>query len=184
MRIMEDREEIKLTQDLFRRSLEKHQPQIVPTTIGYQSGAVERDVQWVPSLGIWAHFGEPPEGKSKGRRYWNVFGLGKPAGMVSIVCEINLPLEGIRRVVAGGFARDQKGGRWVVHRGRFTIAGGMTKEFFRAHYPDEYVLVKDGERNSEVIVVGQLGSDDFGETLRNFVLEIDRIKQIGRRRNR
>ena len=184
MRILTDQKEIQKAQEIFRTSLDIYKPELIPVVIGYQSGSIAATVNWISKLGIWAHFGLPPEGKSEGGRFWNVFGLGKPSGMVSIVCEINPPFEGIRRVVAGAFIKDQAGDIWVVHRGRFNIAGGITKKTFRKLYPKPYVAVVDGDKKSDIILIGNLGSASFGESLQDFILQVDRIKEIARGMNR
>ncbi len=180
MKIIEDFREIQKAQTTFSASLDKYRGELIPVTIGYQSGNVSVTVKWIPTLDIWAFFGEPPEGKSSGQRYWNTFGIGKPRGMINIVCEVNSPLEGIRRLTAGAFVKDGEGEIWAAHRGRFTISGGMTKAFFRNHYLKPYVSVEDGNRISPLILIGNIQSDKFGTDLRDFVFEVDRIKEIGR----
>jgi hypothetical protein len=60
----------------------------------------------------------------------------------------------------------------------------MTKNFFQRQYPEEYVPVEDGDRTSDGIVVGKLGLEGFVETFKNFILEIDRIIQLGHMKNR
>lgn len=181
MRILEERESIQAAQDKSSQCLDKLRPERRRVRIGFQTGNVTRDVLWMRSLRIWAHFGLPPEGKSEGRRYWNVFGVGEPEGMMGIVCEINPPFEGIRRRVQGAFARDDEGQHWVVHRGFFNGHGGMTKEFFRRRYANDYVRVRDGQETNEVIVEGKLGAQGFGNDLAAFVREVDRIKRVARR---
>jgi hypothetical protein len=183
MRIITNNRDIQIAQNTFSSSLDYYAPEPIKVTIGYQSNSVIRTVKWISRFGIWAYFGEPPEGKSEGGRYWNAFGLEKPEGMVSIVCEINPPLERIRRKVAGAFVKDRNGDIWVAQRGRFNISGGMTMKFFRKHYFEPYSPVEDGNRTTEVILVGRLVSEDFGIRLRNFVSEVDRIKDLGRAAN-
>lgn len=183
MRIIADRGEIEKAETRFAHSLDAYSPGVVRTTIGYQSGHVVRDVKWVDLLGIWAHFGELLAVDSEGAKYWNAFGLEKPEQPVGIVCEITPPLKGINRRIAGAFVKEGQGHIGVVHRGIFTIAGGMTKDFFRKHFSSEYVSVIDGNRTSEAILVGTLGADDFAYALRDFILGVDRIKQLGRTAN-
>lgn len=178
--ILEVKAEIGMAQEMLRNSLTFYSRESIPATIGFQSGSCDAAVTWLPSLGIWAHFGYPPKEKSPGRRFWNVFGIGKPSGMVSIVCEINPPVQGINRHAQGAFARSSDGQLSVVHRGRFNVHGGITKQFFRNHYGQPYVVVNDGSRISDVIHVGMLSSREFGESVRNFVVEVDRIKALRR----
>ena len=44
----------------------------------------------------------------EGRRYWNGFGIKEPSEGkgLTIICEINFPIEGIRRDIAAAFAKD------------------------------------------------------------------------------
>ena len=178
--VLEKKAQIEMAREMLRDSLAPYASEAISVTIGYQGGNCDAPVTWLPSLGIWAYFGYRPGEKSPGRRFWNVFGIGKPSGMVGIVCEINPPLQGIDRRVQGAFARSSDGRLSVVHRGRFNIRGGITKGFFKKHYRGPYIPVNDGSRISYVIHVGKLSSQEFGESLRNFVVEVDRIKALGR----
>jgi hypothetical protein len=142
---------------------------------------LDTEVKWIPALDIWAYFGVPPEGKSSpNRRYWNVFGIGAPSQMVNIVCEINPPVEGIDRRIVGGFAKGLSDEIAVIHRGRFNVHGGMTMQYFRHHYAKPYITVADGTTQAEVIVVGVIGASQFGNDLRRFVFEVNRIKSLAR----
>jgi hypothetical protein len=72
-------------------------------------------------------------------RYWCTFGTGEPAEGVSlsIVCEVNIPIEGINRRVAGAFARDEAGLVCLLHGGK--VGGGKArvgKETFLEYFTD------------------------------------------------
>jgi hypothetical protein len=180
--ILESKNDIAKAQHEFSQSLQSYKPELISVSIGYQSGHFNTKVSWIASLGIWAHFGIPPEGKSsRSRRYWNVFGLERPAGMVNIVCEINPPVEGIDRRISGAFARTENDTIAVLHRGRFNVTGGMTMRFFRQRYSKKYVTVADERITSDVILVGEIGAPQFGDDLRRFVVEVDRIKSLARK---
>jgi hypothetical protein len=123
MLILEREADIAIAQAQFVAVISGQETVTILVTVGFQSGNTEADVYWLPAFGIWAFFGEPPLEKSPGDRYWNVFGVGEPDGMVSIVSEINPPKRGINRQVGGAFARDPSGHTWVLHRGIFNANG-------------------------------------------------------------
>ena len=126
MRIITDRTEISALQERFSHLVTSRATSKIPVSIGYQSGQFDTEVNWLSDLGYWAYFGFPPSEKSPGERYWNVFGVGKPSGMVSIVCEINPPVHGINRQAAGGFVRDDFAS-YLIHRGILMPVGGSIK---------------------------------------------------------
>ena len=150
--------------------------------IGYQGGYANREIIWMPSLNIWAHFGDPPSEKGPPTRYWNVFGIGKPSGMVSIVCEINPPKESRRWPPAGVFARDDSGSLLVLHRGRLTVTGGITTSFVKRNIKARWISFSDRGRNKQGILVARIPSNSFGEDISHFVLEIHRVKELARSR--
>jgi hypothetical protein len=126
---------------------------------------------------LWAYFGLPPEGKSPGERYWNVFGLGKPGATVSIMCEINPPVRGINRRPAGAFA-ECSGKISVLHRGNFNaFRGRIPNAFMRSHFKGTWLSAKDGDRESDFLKVGTLSDPDFVAYLRDFVAEAGRLKE-------
>ena len=104
MRILADEKAIKKAQRAFESAITAAADAQMSTVISHPSGQFPTAVYWVSSVDLWAYFGVPPNEKSPGQRYWNVFGLGKPAAAVSIICEINPPIRGIYRRPAGAFA--------------------------------------------------------------------------------
>jgi len=180
-KILTSKADIEDANQKLKRAFESRQPQYLFTTIGYQSNNFPTTVMWLSGLDIWAYFGLPPNGKSKGKRYWNVFGIGMPKKMVSIVCEINSPMEGINRRVAGAFARNDEGDIAVMHRGRINVTRGITKELFRRMCRCKWENVVDAGKNSSLVYIGNLSSLNLVESIRDFVFEIDRIKNLVRR---
>ena len=173
------RKDIEKAQASFAAAIGSLSTETMHVTIGYQGGSHDAVVMWLSFLGIWAYLGYPPSDKSKGKRYWNIFGIGRPTGMVEIVCEINSPLGGINRRPAGAFALDNEGRLLVLHRGKLHTPG-LDAEFFRANYHGTWALVEDGDRQTKFVLVATIGSDDFGANLRQFVLEVARIKNLVR----
>lgn len=67
----------------------------------------------------------------------------------------------------------------LAHRGN--IGGGrprIGKGLFVASFRGRWLDGHEGNRRKKVAFVGALGSLDFGPQLRDFVLEVDRIKRL------
>lgn len=114
-------------------------------------------------------------------RYWNGFGIGRPIdwNSNSIIGEINFPVEGIDRRVAGAFGIDEHGSVFVLHRGK--IGGGkkgIGKTYFLNHFIGKSVTASDGNRISEFCLVAELSSVHFVEEVGNFIDEVRRIKML------
>lgn len=180
MKILDTKTDISHAQKIFANLLRPLTTDTIPVSIGYQSGNFETSVMWVQSLGIWAYFGFPPSEKSPGNRYWNVFGIGKPSGQVSIVCEINPPVDGINRQAAGVFARSAAGEVFLMHRGIFNARGRISKGFVRKNFQGIWIDVTDRNKISNVIQVGELLSPRFPKLLCNFIEEAHRVKELAR----
>lgn len=180
LRVLATSPELESAQKAFVLSVQTIPHELVPTAIGFQGGTVDTKVVWLPTLGIWTYCDLPPSGASGGNRFWNAFGIGYPDKLVSIVCEINPSREGVNRRTKGAFVVDEKGQLLICHRGMFNIAGGMTGEFFRRHYRGVWLEASEGTHLSTFIRVGQINSVELGESLRNFVFQVDHIKKLAR----
>jgi hypothetical protein len=180
LKVLTTSAELESAQKVFVSRVQAFPHELMPTAIGYQGGTFITEVVWLPSLGIWAFFGLPPSGKSEGKRFWNAFGIGYPDHLVSIICEINPSREGVNRRTKGAFIVDEKGQVLICHRGMFNIAGGMTREFFRRHYRGIWLEADEDTQISTFVKVAQLDSAELGESLRDFVLQVDQIKKLAR----
>lgn len=180
MQVLQFQDEIAAAQQQFVSIVRAESSETVPARIGFQSGNTAADVLWLRRFGIWAFFGEPPLEKSPSERYWSVFGVGEPQGMLSIACEINSPKNGINRRIAGAYARDAEGHIYVLHRGILNAHGRVPKNLVREHFGANWGWVTDGELNSEMIIIGALGSAEFLNSLQDFVLEVARFKEVAR----
>ena len=180
MRLLTDRDEIAKAQDLFARSILSRFSSTIPVSIGYQSGQYDTKVNWFPDLGYWSYFGFPPGEKSSGARYWNAFGLGKPSGMVSIVCEINPPVQSVNRQAAGGFVMDKSDYIYLIHRGILNARGRIKKDFIFRNFDGRFVNINDAGISSKVIHIGGLHDEKLPELVRDFILEVYRIKDLVR----
>jgi hypothetical protein len=133
----------------------------------------ESDNFWSPGLGLCMGTrmaGEPPR-----LRYWNAFGLQpvQPAAGkgIPVTVEINFPLAGINRHIAGVFVEDGDDRIFVAHRGNITC--GRTNNIFAAGYHGPCITIPGQGRAA---LIGELGSPEFPQRVRDFVKEIDRIK--------
>ncbi len=148
----------------------KANARMMSVSVGHRGESHQMEVAWLPAVRIWAG------SKKLDNRYWNAFGVGKPDlhSANSISCEINFPLAGINRRIAGVLAKDEKGIIWVCHRGG--IGGGkegVGPSFFWNHFEGKRTLVWD----DEVAIIGAISMPDFLVQLSNFVKFVHRIKQ-------
>ena len=177
LKILEQRQDLATTQDLFAKVIRDMPAERVRTLIKFRGGPHEDWVLWLPELRIWAHFGFPPSQKANKDRFWNVFGVGRPRSAVRIVCEINSPFEGIDRKIGGAFAESDRGARFILHRGNFR-GGGLSKEVFLGRYRGTKVEVIDGDRRSTLVQVLQLGSKSAASDLASFIHQVGRMKGL------
>lgn len=147
--------------------------------IGHQGRSWEVRFRWSGGLNMWMVVDD----KAGGDRYWTAFGLGEPIDgrSMSIVVEINFPVAGINRTVAGAFARTSAGKELVLHRGK--IGGGrfgVGKERFTERFASlggEWHLIRDGNRETKFALVGELESPYFVSQVRGFVTKVAQIKE-------
>ena len=184
MRILDSPEAISTAQKEFERSVLALAQETIAVVIGFPSGDTPATVHWIPALGIWAYFGEPPREKSPGERYWTVFGVGMPSGLVPIACEINSPKSGINRQAAGAFAFGEGGSDHLVHRGIFTAGGRVDYEYTRFRFRWKWIDVSDGDKTSRVMPIAELHSPSLGSSVSDFVMEVARFKEAARVRPR
>jgi hypothetical protein len=122
-------------------------------------------------LNIWFYFG------IASNCYWNVFGIGRPGSQVSIVVEINIPFKGIDGRIAGVFVKDDDGRVWLGHSGK--IGGGrrgIGPKAFWEEYSGDRVIVHDNGKTYTYAKIGYLDSPDFPERIKDFVIEVNEIK--------
>ena len=174
MLLLTNQQEIKNAQHEFIMRLEEHCDKQIPVKLGYQGGYEECSINWSQALGLWFH-----SNKIEGSRYWNVFGLSNVApqqnSMLSIVCEINPPVEGLNRRVQGAFVQDDNDHILLVHRGK--IGGGkpgIGRKLFFENYQGKVREIND----VKFIVIGDIISPDFINNIKYFVQEVDRIKSL------
>ncbi len=169
------REEIALAQEAFKKSLMRGANHL-RRDVGYKGGQQKGvDIYWNAESGLWAGFEEADN------RYWNIFGMQDPSTLqnLSIVVEINMPTEGKNRDVAAVFAKDTKGRCYVVHSGK--VGGGrkgITKEgLLNVVGADQMVRIHWDDKDTEGILVGQVGVPNLPRQVADFVRKVARSKR-------
>jgi len=179
LKTLQNENEIKKAQKDLENVLKKITNKRSLVKIGYKGGSREEDVSYSKMYNMWFCLGEELEGDSGKKRYWNVFGLNEPKEKSnnSIIVEINPPLEGIYRRVAGVFAKDNKNRIFLLHRGR--IGGGrkgIGQKSFYKYYSGKKSFTQEDDKQKALI--GCITSPDFPKRLNNFVVEVNKIKKI------
>ena len=170
--IIEDPVEIKDAQNIFLNKLYSNADKIISTNkIGFPGGKLHGEAHWSNKLGFWVVNREP----ASGTRYWNGFGIKEPSegSGLTITAEINFPIEGINRRIAGAFVTDGEE-IYVVHRGK--LGGNYSKKFFDENYSGEWTTVQDGNQKSEVVLIASLSHANLPQKVREFIFEVDRMK--------
>lgn len=178
MKTISDKDGISIAQRRLVQIFEDSATAQIATRISHPAGVSKATVFWIEKHGIWAHFGFPPLGKSPGKRYWNVYGLGKPAAYVGIVCEINPPVEGINRQAAGVFA-EHGDEVHVFHRGNLNaFRGRIPRDFLKRNLCGVWLPVDDGGREVEMLHIGVLAGAEIVSSIAAFARETQRIKKL------
>lgn len=149
-------------------------------SVGWRGGRGDFTVHWRAYERFW-WFVEPRRAL---KRYWFCFGTEDPteAQRLSITCEINPPLAGATRRVAGIIARAEDGGICLAHTGK--IGGGrkgIGRDAFLdyCHLEAEPVRWPDGQE-TEALLIGALDSPRLPAQIAHFVREVQQFKsQIG-----
>ncbi|OCC15995.1 5-methylcytosine-specific restriction enzyme McrB related protein [Dissulfuribacter thermophilus] len=177
LRLITTRNKIQKCQKEFEARLKKLLPYKKKLDIGFQGGKITNEVfyndnLWYSTLIL--RDADIP-------RYWNAFGLGKRKdGNQIIVVEINPPIEGSTRQVAGIFAKDEiTNDYFILHRGK--IGGGrkgIGKERFKNWYRGKWVQVFDDKgNNEEAIIISSITSKNLLLKLTEFVNEVAKFKE-------
>jgi hypothetical protein len=175
LRIVADARVIENARDQIINAFRRDGADRVSTVIGYPGGNQSSKVYWAEDLGIWLACDIIEKS-----RYWNAFGTRDPRSkMVPICCEINFPLSGIDRRISGAVAEDEMERLFLVHRGQ--IGGGrkgIGAELFWKHFDGKPSIVVDGNRETELVVVGSIESPRLLRQIQFFVREVERIKGL------
>ena len=147
----------------------------------WRGGELVTTIRWARDDHFWWAFEPRPAGKSTGARHALLLGHAAhpPTKRESITCEINLPLGGADRKVAGIIAADAEGALYLAHSGRMGGARpGQRKAGFRDFLADgvwRRVRWPDGEER-EALIVAPLDSPRLTRLLGQFVDAVRRFK--------
>lgn len=179
LKLITDETQIAKCQKLFetamKRALSKHEV----LTIGYQGGKIDNEVFYNENLWYSTLLLDGEEVSIP--RYWNAFGLGKrQGGNQIIIVEINPPVSGVTKQVAGLFAKDEKTDTYfILHRGK--IGGGRSgigKDAFKNWYRGKWIDVYDDSGNQEkAILISSLSSEGLATKIHEFVKEVAQFKE-------
>jgi len=137
------------------------------------------DIYWSSQFEFWSAFDHnKPRNKN---RYWNCFGLKNPLNneSLTITIEICIPKKGEIKNIAGLFIIDNKTKDIaIVSRGKLSR---KKMKVFWDNYKGETINLIDG---TKVALIGILPTNenkiiDFHGKLKDFLLEVKRIKSIG-----
>jgi hypothetical protein len=142
--------------------------------IGFPGGSCLADCASFPELNFWFAYWR---GHHKARprihdRHVNAFGFGDPSGDIAITVQVNAPFRGPRRVVAGGFATDERGNVVVIHRGRLGGRKELSKAAFLSAYPEPLEVMREGSKDTEVISVAVLGTKGLAAQFQAFAATV------------
>ena len=170
--LLENKKQIQSAQKQFEKVLKAEKHELIPVKIGFQGDSFETKILYFPKYNFWVSLETEPN------RYWNAFGLEKPKPEqnVSIICEINIPFEGIDRRIGGVFATDGNS-ITVLHRGK--IGGsrkGIGKNLFFKNFFGRLEIIPDGNIETKFALVGNLSSHVFFKQLQLFIKQTDKIK--------
>lgn len=171
------RDEISESMALFQKVMSQASEKRGTINVGYQGGIEQVEASWSGRLKIWWAFDK------EGSRYWTPFGIEEPKWKTkyshNIVCEINVPVKGINRMIAATFAKDDKELVYLLHNGR--IGGGKSgvgPRLFWKEYQGKSDNAAFGTVSKRMAVIGALRDDRFPERVAEFVHEVQRIKGL------
>lgn len=162
----------------LRKTFIKNAEAIPDHPLGWQGGSDRQTVHWHRSPGVWAVLMRALRGSP---RYWCAFGTADPwtHGDLDIDVEINPPLSGINRRIAGAFLRDQTGRIHLAHSGRLGGGhSGIGKSAFAKFYRGNWQEVTWPDRTiSAMVVLGPIDNSRIIVSLAQFTRDVARFKR-------
>jgi hypothetical protein len=153
LKVIDDAKTIRACQAKLKQAVVSGSTEHRKHMIGYPGGVAPATIYYSKPLDFWMAFEKTATG-----RYFNPCGIGYPfdAGSPAPHVEINFPVSGIDRRVAGSFLCDEDGVVYVAHSGK---VGGGTKgvglKAFLAYYP-AWTVVQSGDQEQPVYVLGRV----------------------------
>jgi hypothetical protein len=133
LKVIENRREIAACQRQFEAAVRRAATEHRRHLFGFPGGTEESVIWYAKDCDLWVAVTQGPS------RYGNACGIGDPFLSESPAphLEINPPLQGIDRRIAGAFVKDiVDGTRYLAHSGRVGGgAKGVSAENFRRYYP-------------------------------------------------
>ncbi len=173
---IEDRMEIQRCQNALVKRLTEALPSEKMLKLGHQGDYIENQVHFKKRDGLWFSWKSLEEAGVP--RYWNGFGISLKSGSADIVVEINPPLEGVKGQVAGLFAKDPQGWRYLIHRGR--IGGGRKgvglNAFWEWYRGSGVNILTKSNHSFEALYVCCVDSRDAVDNVYRFVREVKQFK--------
>lgn len=144
--LLEGKKEIAEAQSKLEATLKREwKKRVEVTSIGHPGGQIKHPT--VISNGIFWYWAGQSDEPDKNPRYLNWFGELDGDGSQNITVETNMPISGIDRRIAGGFARDSSTQKiYLTHSGK--IGGGHTgvgKDAFLSWLNPRQHEVKDSD---------------------------------------
>jgi len=175
MQALESREEIAAAQRELLQRFSDRGAERSDQQINYTTKPKEVSVLWIPELDLWVATSELPN------RLRNAFGTGRPSGSaLQYVVHISSPKAGANSHVSGLFVRDDNGRVFLAHDGR--IGGGRKgigrSELF-AHLDVTPESVRCGEREREVLVIGDVSSPELPDRIADFMVRVRELRGSG-----
>lgn len=175
MRVISDAARIEAAQRRLSQRLGEAAAKRGRIKVGFRGGSTETEAGWIREKDLW--FGcEKLES-----RYLNAFGRRDPysGASASIVVEVNPPLEGIDRRMGGAYVEDRDSKEiFLAHRGG--VGGGrpgIGKNAFLASYSGRVQTVRDGDTESNLILIASLDDPDLVDRIDAFVSAVGDFKE-------
>lgn len=181
--VIEDDNQIQRAQQKLQRAFKSFSDRSGIIIVGYKGGNTNLRVHYSRNIGLW--WGHRMDAKARIPRFWNPFGVGEPKwdSKIShdITCEINVPLSGVSRAIAGAFVQDESGEIYLAHSGK--IGGGrkgIGQKTFKENFSGskQWKRVYDSKAEREMVVISELSSPRLMNRIANFITEVHRIKQL------
>lgn len=171
--VAEDREQLARAEQAFASRMLALTSQETNVTVGFSGQSFPLAVSWSEKLGIWMNFQPRDNG------YRNAFGTERPAPgrRTQIACEINFPLTGVNRKIAGVVGTSDRAANLIAHRGKIGGRTGVGKSLFINRYAGAWEEFADGGKVSRIALVGQLDAPEFPWQVADFIKQVDQIKR-------
>lgn len=153
LKVIENARTIGACQQALKRAVTSLADEAREHRVGYPGGGTDTKIYYLKAFKFWMAFG-----KASGR-YFNPAGIGYPFDVATPApsLEMNFPLSGINRRVAGVFLEDDDGERYVGHSGKIGGgAKGVSLTNFVKFYPGTST-VRSGDKVMDAYVRGRLG---------------------------